>query len=443
VVVLVLVLVLAFCAVRLLAQAAAGRPARVLAVAAIAFAYAVCWSLVTPPFEGPDEPAHVAYVQYLAETSHAPCQSCARPRYSSQERLALRGVAADAPRGHGGGPSVAATHAPPYYGLAALGYATGGSLFDRLAAMRLVSALLGALTAAMVLLTARELLPGRPLPALLAGLVVAFQPTFAFVSGAVNNDNGVNAVMAVLAYLLVRALRRGLTPGLAAGIGTALVLAPLMKLTGYVALAPTLVALAVLAARSRARARLAAWAVLAVGAAGLAVVWSLRSGQRAVLTHLAHDPLGFLSDRWPVFEIYVKRGFAAFGMDFQIRFPNWVYAAIAVALLAVLALAVRALLTHRAAARALRAEIAVLVVLGVAVVLASHLAFFGLTSQARALGEQGRYAFAAMATWGALVAAASFGLGARREHLLSALMLTSMVGVSAAALLLALTGFYA
>jgi 4-amino-4-deoxy-L-arabinose transferase-like glycosyltransferase len=338
---------------------------------------------------------------------------------------------------------VAATHAPPYYALAALGYATGGSLFDRLAAMRLVSALLGALTAAMVMLTARELLPGRPLPALLAGLVVAFQPTFAFVSGAVNNDNGVNAVIAVLAYLLVRALRRGLTPWLAAGIGAALVLAPLMKLTGYVALAPTLVALAVLAARRRGRARLAVWALLAAGVAGLAVVWSLRSAQRPVLSHLAHDPLGFLSDRWPVFEIYVRRGFAAFGTNFQIRFPGWAYVAIAIALVAVLALAVRALLTHRAAARALRAEIAVLVVLGVAVVLASHLAFFGLTGQARALGEQGRYAFTAMATWGAVVAAASFGLGPRRRHALSALMLTSMLGVSAAALVLALSGFYA
>ena len=47
---------------------------------------------------------------------------------------------------------------------------------------------------------------GRP-----PGLLVAFQPMFGFISGAINNDNGVNAAAAAIAYLLIRGLRRGLT----------------------------------------------------------------------------------------------------------------------------------------------------------------------------------------------------------------------------------------
>jgi hypothetical protein len=472
VLVLLLLPVLAYGAVRLLALAAGGERGRVpvvLAVACIAFLHASAWSLVTPPFEAPDEADHFAYVQYLAETGDAPCQSCARPKYSSEERLALRGIDARARRDDGGGTTTAASHSPPYYGLMTAAYAVGGSSSDRLAAMRLLSAVLGALTAAMAFLVVRELLPGRPLPAALAGLLVAFQPMFGFVAGAVNNDNGVNAAMALLAYLLVRALRRGLTPPLAAGIGAALVLAPLMKVTGYAALAPALVALVFLARRHHARPDLPAWLALFATVAGLELVWSQLSGSfgrtiystpdggsfgsQPALHKLGGDPLGYLSylahvfapdgSRWPAFETYVERGFAAFGEGFAIKLPLWAYAVIAVGMAATAALAVRALAAHRAAARARLPEIAVLAALAVAVIAGVHLAFYGLPAEARAMGEQGRYAFTAIPAWAGLVAAASLGLGPRRAAPLAALLLTAMLGLSAGAVLLALDGFYA
>ena len=43
-----------------------------LLVAALAFGNMLIWSLVTPPFEGPDEYAHVSYAVDLAERGKAP-----------------------------------------------------------------------------------------------------------------------------------------------------------------------------------------------------------------------------------------------------------------------------------------------------------------------------------------------------------------------------------
>ena len=46
---------------------------------------------------------------------------------------------------------------------------------------------------------------------MLAALLVAYQPMYGFISGAVNNDVGVNAGAAALELLLIVMLRRGLT----------------------------------------------------------------------------------------------------------------------------------------------------------------------------------------------------------------------------------------
>ncbi len=43
--------------------------------ALVAFLNAACWSVISPPFENPDEPSHFAYVQRLAETGKLPTSS--------------------------------------------------------------------------------------------------------------------------------------------------------------------------------------------------------------------------------------------------------------------------------------------------------------------------------------------------------------------------------
>ena len=40
--------------------------------ALVAFLNASAWAVWTPPLQAPDEPAHVYYVQYLAETGKVP-----------------------------------------------------------------------------------------------------------------------------------------------------------------------------------------------------------------------------------------------------------------------------------------------------------------------------------------------------------------------------------
>ncbi len=194
----------------------------------------------------------------MAETGHAASPTpSARPAFSTDQALALEGAhsygvisspegfppwlplyqtlweraraAQPHPRDNGGGFTLgAAGHAPPYYLTAAAGYqlVRGQSVYSQLTVVRLISALLAAIVAACAFGIVRELLPRQRAAAVGAGLLVAFQPMFSFIGGAANNDNGVNATAAISIYLLVRALRRGLSWRIAVGLGLALGLTP-------------------------------------------------------------------------------------------------------------------------------------------------------------------------------------------------------------------------
>jgi len=260
-------------ALLLLVRGAAGRPLEVrrrrlstgLLVGLIAFVNAGSWALITPPFQTPDEPDHFAYVQHLAETGHQPSKiATSQAAFSTDQVLALNGVntystlsnsegrppwlrsderrwedlraGTPHPQDNGGGYTPAASiHDPPYYAPGAVAYllVKGQSVYSQLTAVRLVSALLGAIVAMCAFGIVRELLPRWRLAAVAAGLLVAYHPMFGFISGAVNDDSGVNAAAAISLYLLVRSLRRGLAWPEALGLGAALALAPLMKETGY------------------------------------------------------------------------------------------------------------------------------------------------------------------------------------------------------------------
>ena len=212
-------------------------------VFALAFTYAVCWSVITPTFNAPEENDHAAYVQYLSETGSAPSRlaTSRRAAWSTEERYAIEAVRllsqvelaetrppwlrSDVSRAErrvekspkairpddGGGYTAASTHSPLYYASLVPAYRVtrSPSFFTRLWAMRVFSALYGALTAVFVLLAVRELAVHSAWAWVSAGCLVAFQPMFGFISGAVNNDSGVNAGAACLMWLLLRGLRRG------------------------------------------------------------------------------------------------------------------------------------------------------------------------------------------------------------------------------------------
>jgi len=258
-------------------RAALGRiPRAGYACALIALVNAAVWSVVVPPFQVPDEISHFGYAQYLAQTGRPPPQRANAPQYSDQEQLALtrlhfftvvgradqRGIwsAADdrglraalathpSPRGAGGASS--ATNQPPlYYALAAIPYWLSPShdLLDRLALMRLLSALLAGATVLCVYLFLRELLPGTPWTWTVGALAAAFQPTFMFIAAGVHGDNLLFLASAATLLLLARAFRRGLTVRRGGALGAAVAVGVLGKLTFLAFLPGVGLALALLA----------------------------------------------------------------------------------------------------------------------------------------------------------------------------------------------------
>jgi hypothetical protein len=508
---------LALVAVRCLALAVAGRGRRLAAwLFAIAALNACCWSLITPAFQGPDEVDHFAYVQSLVERGEGPTHDPYSPleRWSGAENRALedmsfftdhqvgdtplpwlrarqrdyeREVALLHPRANnGGGYTTSAAHGPLYYLALSPAYALtrGGSVFSQLTLMRLTSALLGALTALFTFLLVRELAPGRAWLAVLAALLVAYQPMYGFISGIVNNDVGVNACAAALELLLIRMLRRGITIRWGLLTGVVLIALPIVKGTGL-SLYPVaaLVFMATLW-RHHSRADLHGFAALAIGGALVAElsahVLSLvqpaasASGTGAISTNanaaseaLHHIPK-FLAYLWeallprlpfmpnyftvpahpgfalftdPGFVIFVERGWGAFGW-YDVFFPKWVYVVIFLAMVLTVALGLLAARREWGWVRRRWLEVLAVMAMPVAVVTGFVAAYYEPAAKA-IIPEFGRYAFPAIGPLAVLVVGALHAFGRRRMALVGVGLLVAMIALSYASQLLTLTSFYA
>jgi Predicted membrane protein (DUF2142) len=225
---------------------------------------AACWSVVTPPFQAPDEPSHFAYVQLLAETGQLP--SSEQSDYSLREQAVLKGLHQKEVEWHPevetissssarqelqesltqplstvgpGGAGVAASEPPLYYTLETIPYdlGAGGTLLDQLELMRLMSALMAGVTALFTFMFVRESLPRTPWAWTVGGLAAALTPFLGFTSGAVTPDAGLCAVGAASFYCLARAFRRGLTRRLAVATGL-VIAAGLLTKVNYIGLLP-------------------------------------------------------------------------------------------------------------------------------------------------------------------------------------------------------------
>jgi hypothetical protein len=508
---------IALLAIRCLALGVAGRGRRLGAwLFAIAAINACCWALITPVFQGPDEVDHFAYVQSLVERGEGPSHDPASPlqRWSGSENRALEDMSfftdhqvgdthapwlasqqrtyeAEIARVHphandGGGYTTSAAHGPLYYLALAPAYLATrhASVFSQLTLMRFTSALLGALVVLFTFLLARELAPGRPWLAVLAALLVAFEPMYGFISGIVNNDVGVNACAAALELLLIRMLRRGLTIPWGALTGAVLIALPIVKGTGL-SLYPVagLVFLATLW-RHRSRADLYGWVALALGAilvaelsahvlGGLQPVASstgsaaISSNASAVSNALHHIPT-FLSYLWqallprlpfmtnyfpppahpgfvffndPGFTIFVERGWAAFGW-YVVFFPMWVYIVIFLSMALALPLSAWAARREWSWLRRNGFEALAVIAMPAAVIAGFEAAYFTSTPHA-VIAEFGRYAFPAIGPLALLVVGALHAFGRRRMVIPAVGLLVAMVGLSYASQLLTLTSFYA
>lgn len=495
---------------RLLATRAAGIGsvrAAGLAIAAVAILNAAAWALLTPAWHGPDEPDHFAYAQTLAELGNTPDKSASeRPPFSSRQVLAVdaasaysvvgltdtrppwlqadeeryaRHMAQSPGREDDGGGYLfsASSHLPGYYGLTLPAYfaANDASTFTELAWMRLLTALLAGVTALCAFLTVRELVPSRQWLAVTAGVLVAFHPMASFMSGVVNNDAGVNAAAALLVFLLVRGLRRGLTVPLAVGLGLTLTLLPALKATGTALYPAAALGILGMVWRRHDQADLIAYGALAgVAAAALvvrrlvtsaleapSVTAGLTEGGASVggtVSRILEEPvtylsytwqmflprLPFMSDvhlpRWPAFEVFIKGGWAAFGWV-VVQFPEWVYVVIVIASLAMAALCVVAVLRHWPAARRRGWELAVLVTALAGVVGGVEGAYF--TNEVRAVpAEQGRYIFTALVPLAAIAVGGVLAYRDRVATLVAAGLAATVIGLGYASQLLALSRFF-
>jgi 4-amino-4-deoxy-L-arabinose transferase-like glycosyltransferase len=362
------------------------------ACALIAFVNVAIWTVVIPPFMVPDETTNFAYAQYLAETGNAPPQSPTATQLSPQETTALdvtwfysvignpmdRGIltreeqrilrseqSAPANRSAlGGGGASNTTNQPPlYYALEVIPYwlSPSNNILTRLEFMRLLSALMAAGTVLAVFMFLRELMPGTPWSWTVGALMVAFQPTFAFIGAGVNGDNLLFLASAATFFALARAWKRGLTRRRAIVIGAWLAVGMLAKLT-FLALVPgALLALLLLAWRDRPAGGRGALAKLVTGTAVAAVpvgvylllnatVWgrsTLAGGLNTVtagsgpisigqgwhayadwMWQLFFPRLPFMNHTYfgyvPLWQVWLNGSIGRFGwLDYS--FPGWVY----------------------------------------------------------------------------------------------------------------------
>ncbi len=461
---------------------------------------AVCWSLITPPFQGLDEPDHFAYVQELYGAMRLP--SSDGKAYSPEESAVLAGLryqevrqfpetaAISSPaeqrvlahdlalplsqRGEGDA-GVAASEPPLYYALETIPYALGsdGNELDRLELMRLLSASMAAITALFSFLFLREALPGARGAWTVGGLGVALAPLLGEVSGAVNPDALLYAVSAAAFYCLARAFRRGLTTRLAAAIGALAAIGFLTKLN-FIGLAPgLLLGLVLLTVRTRRDTSTKTYRPLlaAVTIALCPLVPYLASN---VLAH--HALLGYLStsisltDRHGsplheasyIWQLYLPRlpgmhdDFPGVSTTRQIWFDglvglygwrdtvyaSWVYTAalLPAGLLAILC--ARALLVGRTALRRRCGELSIY-----AATVLGMLALIGLSAYLASISEGGaepepRYLLPLLAIWGAALALAPRGAGRRWGPVAGAILVLVVVAQDISAQLLVISRYY-
>ncbi|HXP37621.1 MAG TPA: DUF2142 domain-containing protein [Solirubrobacteraceae bacterium] len=461
---------------------------------------AVCWSIVTPPFQSPDEPDHYAYVKQIAETATLPRSSKdayetniellqvmnglgypnvrQQPRHrtistsAAQKDLErtltqLRAV----PQVKGSFAAGTATAQPPlYYALEAVPYSLASNVLTRLQLMRLLSALMAGVTALFVLLFVRETLPGEPWAWTAGGLAASLTPLLGFVSGSVNPDALLFAVSAALFYLLARGFRRGLTLGLALLIGATVAAGSLTKLN-FAGLVPgALLALILMGLRARRASATTPWRSVAVGVAvavspiALYAIVNAASGHPifgivSSIVGQSHFSLRELSYVWQLFLPHLPgttnyfpgifttqqfwfNGYVGLYGWLDTAFPVWVYNVALVPLVGVALLFARALISS---ARALRprlgeglAYLSMAVGLMIAVGVASYVSF----PEQIATFAEARYLLPLLPLFGAILVLAARAAGRRWGPLVGALMIVLFFAHDVFSLLLVAARYY-
>jgi len=262
----------------------------------VALAHALAWAALSPPLNGPDEIAHAAYIQQLAETGHGPNRDSGAGAQSTQiSRLMFEGNLSPilghpdgrpndatlpalvsgldqlphAQRSNGTGGNAVGNNPPLYYAYGAVIYrlVPGGSILDRIFALRVATAIMLPITVALVWLLLAELFTAVWLRTAGAA-VVALQPKLGYMAGVINPDMLLVLLSTAVTLLAVQTVRRPISLWRLAGLGLATGATALTHGRGF-AVVPV-AAVAVLIALIRAR---PAWrAFLLAGAAFVAAL---------------------------------------------------------------------------------------------------------------------------------------------------------------------------
>jgi 4-amino-4-deoxy-L-arabinose transferase-like glycosyltransferase len=340
-----------------------------------------------PPFEGPDEGEHFAYITWLVETGSFPPQGAAAwetrvrqeagqpPLYYLLASVPARLIDLDDP------PAVYRInpHAFPGEHVAAhpdndnralhppgatMPLLQGGWLALYLA--RLLSLVFGLLLLVSVHGLGRTLVPAAPGLALAATALVALMPQVLFIASVASNDMAATALAALALFLLARLLRAGPDWRLAAATGAVFGLALLAKVNTAVLALPLLLGWLWLLWRERAApaAALRAGAILAGATAVVSGWWFVVVWRRygSPLGLEAHDftswaiqdgaPLAPFHLRW----LEVFRSFWVMLGWGTIRPPGWVYTALAILVLLAIGGLVRLVVRWRRAGRPFTVE---------------------------------------------------------------------------------------
>jgi 4-amino-4-deoxy-L-arabinose transferase-like glycosyltransferase len=344
----------------------------ILAVILVLFVgLGVAYAFTTPTLEAPDEIHHYDYIRSLVNTGSPPGAKEGQKSFSNHAPLYyVIGALCSAWVGEDD-PDTWRTRYNPYFGyrFGDVGRDNKNIYFhpdeDRFGAsdtwlgirvVRIMSVLMSAATIWVIYRVGREVFPNRPEMAVGAAGLAAFVPEFLFISGAVNDDNGAALFGALSLWMMVRIVRRGFNPRRCVGLGVALGLGWLSKLT-TAALMPTAgLVVALVAWRNRSWRDFLLWGVVIFGVAALFIApWSIRQ-------YVLHgDPIGLAqemegfgeperslspADLWP--DLYWLRTsfWGRLGAN-QIPLASWIYIVLDAVTLLALAGLVQSLIRRR------------------------------------------------------------------------------------------------
>jgi 4-amino-4-deoxy-L-arabinose transferase-like glycosyltransferase len=220
------------------------------------------WSIITPPLQGPDEPAHFANVQHFCENGSSVPMGL-HHKYSKElhqasdllklnkikfnesytfyftdsERESVLSMINDIPladRRESSDVRNPAGHYPPlYYLVGSIGYYLfyDHNIIDRLWGVRLVTVFITMMTILVTYFLATLFFPDDIICARLASCLMLLHPMSAFLGSCVNCDTMLIFVSTVMILLFMLMIRKGATWKLQAGISICIALGLLTKPT--------------------------------------------------------------------------------------------------------------------------------------------------------------------------------------------------------------------